>query len=116
MTSLSSFRPNLRWLIELKRISDKNWKGVRDVDALIRKIDRDITHNRERTNLQIHRDMYPRLAPFCDHIGPDGRKAFLSTETRHQINAKGEIRSGDHLREQPGWSWMKEYTKPTYPH
>ena len=110
-TCLTSFQPNLRWIAEYLRLQKQAEGVIIDVDRVCREIDREITANRAETNLQIHRDMYPRLAPYCDHLGADGKRYFLSTELDHQMDEHGNIRSDISLPDEAGWTRMPEYTK-----
>lgn len=97
-TTLSNIRPNTRWLVEYLRIVDNNWRGVQKIDAIVRSIDDKIVENRAKTNAEIHRQMYPRLAPFASFLGPDNKSYFLPTNMEHQIDPTRErVRSGDKL-------------------
>jgi len=107
MTSINSFQINPRWLVLYTLLVNKASIKMGEVDRYIRKIDHEIWANRAKVNAQIHRDMYPVLAPFADFVGPDGKRRFLPTGTKHQIDSKGNIRSGDDLPETPGWDAMK---------
>lgn len=109
-TMLNSVEFNMRWVGELMRIQKRAGDTIIDVDRFCQKVDAEITANRAETNAQIHRDMYPRLAPFVDHVGADGKKYFLETDQQHQMNEQGLIRSGDTLPDQEGWTRMPEYT------
>ncbi len=109
-TMLNSIEFNMRWVGELLKVK-RNAEGVvMDVDRFCQKVDAEITRNRAETNAQIQRDMYPRLAPFCDHTGTDGKRYFLETDKQHQMNEQGQIRSALTLPDQEGWTRMPEYT------
>jgi hypothetical protein len=107
---LTSIEFNMRWVGEYLRLQEQAGGKIIDVDRFCRQIDAEITRNRAETNAQIHRDMYPRLAPFCDHTGPNGKRYFLETDLQHQMNENGVIRSDISLPETPGWTDMPEYT------
>ncbi|MFH1418391.1 MAG: hypothetical protein ABII12_08930 [Planctomycetota bacterium] len=109
-TMLNSIEFNMRWVGEVLKVKKQAEGVVIDVDNLCRKIDAEITANRSETNAQIQRDMYPRLAPFCDHTGADGKRYFLETDKQHQMNEQGQIRSALTLPDQEGWTRMPEYT------
>lgn len=111
-TVLNSIQFNQRWLGELLRVQKRAEGVIVDVDRFCQQVDADITRNRAETNLQIHRDLYPRLAPYCDHTGPDGQRYFLETGKQHQMNEAGIIRSDLTLPDEPGWTRMPEYTGP----
>ena len=109
---LTSIEFNMRWIGEYLRLQQQAGGKIIEVDRFCQQIDAEITRNRAETNAQIHRDMYPRLAPFCDHTGPDGKRYFLETDLQHQMNENGVIRSDISLPETPGWTDMPEYTGP----
>ncbi len=109
-TMLNSVQFNMRWIGKLLSIQKKAEGVIVDVDRFCQKVDAEITANRAETNAQIQRDMYPRLAPFCDHVGADGNHYFLETDKQHQMNAQGVIRSGNTLPDEEGWTRMPEYT------
>ena len=109
-TMLNSFQVNTRWVAEYLRLQKQAEGVIVDVDRFCRQVDAEITANRAETNAQIHRDMYPRLAPYCDHTGIDGKRYFLETDKQHQMNADGVIRSGITLPDEQGWTRMPEYT------
>ena len=115
ITTLASFRPNTRWLVEYMRLTDKNWRGVRDVDAMVRKIDNEITANRAQTNAEIHRGMYPQLAPFSTYVDKQNRRAYLSNEQVHQVHVEsGTVRSADKtvgLPDEAGWETLEPLVK-----
>lgn len=109
-TMLNSVEFNMRWVGELIRVQKRAEGVIVDVDKFCQKIDAEITANRANTNAQIQRDMYPRLAPFCDHVGADGKRYFLETDKQHQMNENGLIRSALTLPDKEGWTRMPEYT------
>ena len=109
-TMLNSVKFNMRWIGEYLKLQKQAEGTIIDVDRFCQKVDAEITANRAETNAQIHRDMYPRLAPFCDHVGADGNRYFLETDQQHQMNEQGLIRSGTTLPDQEGWRRMPEYT------
>lgn len=109
-TMLNSVEFNMRWVGELLRVQKQAEGVIIDVDRFCRQVDSEITANRAETNAQIHRDMYPRLAPYCDHVGVDGKRYFLETDQQHQMNEKGQIRSAVTLPDEEGWTRMPEYT------
>ena len=111
-TVLNSIEFNMRWVGEYLKVQKRAEGVIIDVDRFCQQVDADITRNRAETNAQIQRDMYPRLAPFCDHTAPDGKRYFLETDMQHQMNAEGLIRSDITLPEQEGWTRMPEYTGP----
>jgi len=111
-TILGSIEFNMRWVGEYIRLQKRAEGVIIDVDRFCQQVDADITRNRAETNAQIHRDMYPRLAPFCDHTGPDGNRYFLETDLQHQMNERGVIRSDISLPDEAGWTNMPEYTGP----
>ena len=110
LTSLQSFHLNPTWAMTCMLIAANNHRGIAQVDAIAAKIDADIWTNRAKTNNQIHRDMYPLLAPFAEKRGPDGKTRFLPTDQEHQVDANGNIRSGTDLPDDPGWSNMETVT------
>ncbi len=107
LTSLQSFHLNSTWAMTCMLIAANNHRGIAQVDAIAAKIDADIWTNRAKTNNQIHREMYPLLAPFADKRGPDGKTRFLPTDQEHQVDANGNVRSGTDLPDEPGWSNME---------
>ena len=109
---LTSIEFNMRWIGEYLRLQQRAGGVIIDVDRFCQQVDAEITRNRAKTNAQIHRDMYPRLAPFCDHSGPDGKRYFLETDLQHQMDEHGHIRSDISLPDTPGWTNMPEYTGP----
>ncbi|MGD8453299.1 MAG: hypothetical protein PVJ57_15895 [Phycisphaerae bacterium] len=111
-TIVNSIQFNMRWIGEYLALKKRAEGVIIDVDRFCQQVDADITRNRAETNAQIHRDMYPRLAPFCDHTGTDGKRYFLETDLQHQMNENGVIRSDISLPETPGWTNMPEYTGP----
>lgn len=111
-TIVNSIEFNMRWIGEYLALQKRAEGVIIDVDRFCQQVDADITRNRAETNAQIHRDMYPRLAPFCDHTAPDGKRYFLETDLQHQMNENGVIRSDISLPDTPGWTNMPEYTGP----
>jgi hypothetical protein len=109
-TMLNSVEFNMRWVGHLLRVQKQAEGVIIDVDRFCRQVDSEIAANRAETNAQIHRDMYPRLAPYCDHVGADGKRYFLETDKQHQMNEQGQIRSDTTLPDEAGWTRMPEYT------
>lgn len=108
LTMLASIRVNPRWFIAYKQMTDETWRGIQDVDAYCRKIDHEIWENKAKTNLQIHRDMYPVLTGYITKQAPDGTRQYLPTDTKHFINDRGEIVAGNQAPEGGGWKPMKD--------
>lgn len=107
ITSLQSFHLNPAWAMKCMLIANNNQRGIAKVDAMAAKIDAEIWASRAKTNNQIHREMYPLLAPFADKRGPDGKTRFLPTDKEHQVDPNGNIRSGNDLPDEPGWTNMQ---------
>lgn len=86
MTTLFSIKFNTRWLLELMKMVDQAWQKIQEVDAYVAQIDAEIVANRQQTNSEIQRQMYPRLAPYCSKRGPNGRtSSCLRTRTITRI-------------------------------
>ena len=109
-TMFNSVKFNMRWVGQLLKIQKQAEGVIIDVDRFCQRVDREIAANRAETHAQIHRDMYPQLAPFCDHVGADGKRYFLETGKQYQMNDQGLIRSGLTLPDEFGWKQMPEYT------
>ena len=106
---MSSIQGNPRWVVQYMKVADSNWRGVMATDALIRRLDSEITANRAQTNIEIHRQCYPRIGPWATYQGPNGRRAYLPTDKDHQISEDGgAIRSGIDLdKTASGWHDME---------
>jgi hypothetical protein len=107
LTMMTSLRINPRWMVEYAIMVDKAAIGIGEVDAYCRKIDEQITANRAKTNIEIHRQMQPQLLPWHDYTGSDGRLYYLDTTKSHSMHESGLIFSGDeYLDHLAGWKRM----------
>ena len=107
ITCVQSLKVNPSWAMQCIVLANRNHKGIANVDAIAQRIDSEIWANRANTNAEIHRQMYPLLAPFAEMEGPDGVHRFLPTGQDHQIDPNGNVRSGNNLPDEPGWTKMK---------
>jgi hypothetical protein len=107
MTTLLSIKFDTRWILELMRMVDQAWQKIQEVDAYIAKIDAEIVANRQQTNSEIHRQMYPRLAPYSSKRGPNGEDQFLPSDQDHYQNPDGDVCTNPPPGD-PNWKPMKE--------